>query len=135
MRSPWCVPTSTHCAPALESCSLAPQHAVSCASDSAQAGSSPRMPTVTSSGEILLVLQSQLMSHPLGSHPLHASGHGGLLLVTPGLCAQCQGKGLMQSNLSDRVGSSVLGLHFLFPSLNPDTWEKVGRKEEVGHIP
>ena len=68
------------------------------------------MPTLTSSGEMWLVHQSQLMSPLLGHHLLHASGHGGLLVVTPGLHAQ--GKGQMQSNLSDRVGSSALGSMF-----------------------
>eukprot|EP00070_Physeter_catodon_P042116 XP_028349010.1 long-chain-fatty-acid--CoA ligase 6 isoform X5 [Physeter catodon] len=78
-----------------------PVHAVSCASDSAQAGSSPRMPTVTSSGEILLVLQSQLMSPPLGSHPLHPPKPSDLSIVcfTSGTTGNPKGAMLTHGNV------------------------------------
>jgi len=46
-----------------------------------------------------------------------------------------RGKGLTQNSLGDTVGSSVPGPHILLPSLTPDIWEKVGRKDGTGSHP
>lgn len=40
----------------------------------------------------------------------------------------------MQSSLGDTVSSSVTEPHML-PSLTPDTWENMGRREETGSHP
>lgn len=130
--TPCVCPLPTHCAPALENCCLIPQHTLlSCASACSWANSSPRIPTLTSSGDLACPSISTRVTSP-GKPSFTCKW---TWCIPPSdLKTMCsvpgQGPDAQQNNLGDTVRQLIFWAMCSVPKPSPRHLKESGKEGE-----